>query len=73
MKSQWEVKLKFATQIGNGLRTRLILFLSKIDGPTLCQMLGTMLIQQVLQDSTMNRRSDYVTRACLTLIAPQNF
>ena len=43
-----------------------------MDGPTLRQMLGTMLEQQLLQDSTVKRSSDYVAKTCLTLIAPQN-
>ena len=72
VKSQWKVLLKSATKISNGLRTRLILFFSETEGPTLRQMLSTTLVQQVLQNSTINKGVDYVARACLALIAPQD-
>ena len=72
VKSQWKVLLKSATKISNGMRTRLILFFSETKGPTLRQMLSTTLVQQVLQNSTMNKGGDYVARACLALIAPQD-
>ena len=70
--TQRKVKLKSTTEINNDSRTRLIFFLSKTERPTLRQMPGTTLIQQVLQNSTVNRRSNYVARACLILVTPQN-
>ena len=71
-KSQRKVKLKSTAEIGNNSWARLIFLLGKMDGPTLRQMLGTMLKQQLLQDSTMNGSSDYVARTCLTLITLWN-
>ena len=63
---------QICTKINNGLRTWLILVFSKTQGPTLRQMLSTMLVQQVLQNSTMNRGGDYMAGACLALITPQD-
>jgi len=58
MESQQKVKLKSTTEIGNDSRTRPIFLLGKTDGITFRQVLGIMLIQQVLQNSIVNRRSD---------------
>ena len=72
MESQRKVRLKSTTKIGNYSWARMIFLFSKMNGPTLRQVLGTTLKQQLLQDSTVNGSSDYVTRACLTLIASHN-
>ena len=71
-KDQWKVWRKSAMKISNGLRTRLVLISGKMRGPTLWQMLSITLLQQVLQNSTINRGGDYMIGACLTLITPQD-
>ena len=63
---------QICTKINNGLRTRLILVFSKTKGPTLRQMLSITLVQQELQNSTMNKGCDYMAGACLALITLQD-
>ena len=70
--SRRKIRYKMTTEIGNNLWTRMILLFGKADRLALSQVPSTTLPQQMLQNRTVGRSSNYMAGACLPLITLQN-
>ena len=70
--SQWKIKNKKDAKISNNLWTGMVLLFGKTDRLALSQVPSTTLPQQMLQNRTVGRSSNYMARACLPLITLQN-
>ena len=66
--SRRRIRYKMTTEIGNNLWTRMTLLFGKADRLALNQVPNTTFPQQMLQNRTVGRSSNYMAGACLPFI-----